>query len=318
MNTRLNLIKVIACSTFLLAGSVMAQPRAGVIQYITPNFYNFSIYPVTNALTDCSNLNRLLDSYSANNCSTLKAGAYCSAILAQIKAEQILDRQNSNPMDDFSRLYRLNLTENLLGPQNYSKRFDIGYADSYDLHSSALLVPGAFRFEGGFTSTELDVENKINSSLGFELVTSEGQRFLKLQSKIRVCALESGRISLLGKANMNVGTYHPVGRVAYEIVEEAYRKAVKISQRTDLYDRQKNYLLGLTAGALLKRLGDIQDANELDEVALSLQSVILDVANPNFRPAVVDRDSNVAVRILDPGLIIPNADVQIKFKAELP
>jgi len=244
---------------------------------------------------------------------------YCSSFLAQIKTEQILDRQRSNPLEDFVRFYRVDPTGNVVDPNQYSKRFDVGYTDSYDFSLGAMEVPGAFHFEDGMTTTELDVESKIGANSGYSIEKINGERLLKVTSKIRACALESGRISLVGNANMDVSTYHPVGRAMYDIVDEVYHKAKKLTVRTDLNDRQKNYFLGLAAGKSFKRIGAvIGNSAELDEIALSLQRVILDMRQAKFKPISVDSDSNVAVEILDPGIRIPNAAIQIKYQGVLP
>jgi len=292
--------------------------KTNVITYITPDLYSFTMYPVSKTTTDCLNLNRLLESYAGNRCDSERPGLYCSSILAQIKTEQVLDQQSNNPLQEFARFYKINPIGNLPNPISYSKRFDIGYADSYDFSLKALEAPGTFHFEGAMTRAELDVENKIDADPGYEITLINDQRYLKLKSKIRVCALESGRISLFGKANMSVSTYHPVGRGAYDVVSDTYHEAIQIAARNDLNHHQKDFRLGLVAGKSLKRIeSQIKGPLELDEIALSLQRVIMDQDQSQFKPVTVNADSNIAVKILDPGVVVPNAKIQIQYKDAL-
>ena len=310
---------ILLLSNLGLAFSAFAQTNAtgASIHYINPSQYAFGMSPVAAMPTDCTQLNRLLGNYSANHCDTATPSAYCQSILAQIKVEQTLDRQDTNPLDDFERLYRVGSTGNVATPSTYSKRFDISYADSFNFPLSSLEIPNAFRFEGGMTSAELSVEAKLGSPQGFHIVVLQSERYLQLKSKIRVCALENARISLVGKANMNISGYHPLGNVAYDIVDSTYRKAVAISARTDVNDSQKNYLLGIVAGDALKQISNLlSGASEIDDVSLSLQTVIMDTTNPRFAPFAQTIDSGLSVRLIDPGFVVPNAPIQINYQVQ--
>ena len=116
---------------------------------------------------------------------------------------------------------------------------------------------------------------------------------------------------------MNISGYHPLGNVAYDIVDSTFRKATQIAARKDVSDSQKNYLLGIVAGEALKQVSaQLSGASEIDEVALSLQNVILDLTHPQFTPFPQQLDSGLAVRLIDPGFVVPNAPIQITFQGQ--
>lgn len=311
--------KIILLATFLSLGS-HAQTETGrgkTIKIIAPESFTFTLSPMAKEATNCSQLNRLLKNYGDNRCDTDKGTFYCKSILAQIQVAQTLDYQNINPMENFVRGYLVKPFTNIPDPTTFSKRFDVSYASSYDFDLSSLEKPSTFHFGGNMTSAELSAESNLGSSLGFEMVMLQGRKYLKVDSKIRACALETGRIHIIGTSKVSVSGNHPIGNVVYDIVEETYRKTLNVAAKPNLTDNQRNFLLGLIAGEQLKKMSAyIKDDNELDDIALSLQAVILDSSKSKFSLVPAELDARLGLTLLEPGLAVPNAPVQIIYQGE--
>ncbi|MBC7396464.1 MAG: hypothetical protein H7333_03390 [Bdellovibrionales bacterium] len=314
---KLSLSTLLAVFLGLGASAQTGVSRGTTVQYVTPDFYKFTMFPLSKVATDCTQLKKLLSNYAANKCDTERGTLYCKSILAQIQISQEIDFQSSNSMDKFVRGYKVVPFTNLPDPTVFSKRFDMSYASSYDFSLNALETSNAFHFEGNMTSVELSAESKLGIDQSYRIDSIQGDKFLKVTSMIRACALENGRISLIGNANMNISGYHPVGNIVYEIAEQTYRNAALISSREDLTNSQKNYLLGMVAGEQLKKMSSfITNPVELDEIALSLQSVLMDSSKSKFSLVVVEDGAGLGVRLLEPGFVVPKAPVQIVYKGE--
>ncbi len=298
-----------------VSGTSFAQTNYGV-RYHTPDAYSFSAIQVNSEATNCTNLNRLIAKYTSSGCGAVKNSALCQMIVTQVKTEQLLDIQNANPMDDFSRLYSLELSGSAVDSSNASLRFDEGYVSSYNVNPTEIGNSNKFRFGLGLSPDELDLETKIQAPNELTLVLFQGKPYFKIGSKIRVCAFEGSRLSILGQATVDIKTYHPSSQLAYSIVNSTFRKASTIASRSDLNDAQKNYLLGIAAGDALKQLSStIQSSAQLDEISVGLYNVIIDQSKKEFSLYPVLMDSNLAARLLDPGISIPNSDIKVSYKA---
>jgi hypothetical protein len=299
-----------------LALPIPSFADGGIISYVNPGVYQFNLYAENNRLTQCNQIEKLLAKYKALQCDSDGSNFQCPSLVTSIQAEGRIDLDGDALNPIFSKSYLIQNMGSVSKPAGkISKRFDVSYADTYDF------IPeqnSSLEFYGSLSAAELDAEVKANLPTHFKLFLAGGRHILQTESKIRACALEKGRISVRGKGRVNVSGFHPMGRIAFEIVNEAYAFALDIAQKKDLSVSQQNYLLGLKSGALLKKAADqITDESDLLDLSLSLQKVLTDISQPGFKPRpVTDSSSLVANELIEPGFTESNAAIQINFAQE--